>query len=796
MRTHKPLLFGSLPYRAIPLIAWSAGLLVPYLVAAGPDQTGEQIYRHKCASCHGATGEGTDDQYPRALVGDRSRSALARLIAKTMPEDAPGECVGEDAEKVAAYIYESFYSKAAQARNQLELPRIELSRLTVRQYRNVVADLIGSFRTSGRWDEQRGLRGNYSSRTRRRRNGNGTNASLNRIDPEIHFDFGNDSPIPEQRALREFSKRWQQMPFLWVPLAAFRPFSQEFRVNWQGSVLAPETGEYEFVIKTENAARLWVNDNVRPLIDAGVKSGSDTEYRASIYLLGGRVYPLRLEFIRSKEPIGSIALQWKLPRRSLEVIPRWDLSPSIVPESFVLKTPFPPDDRSVGYERGTSISKAWDQATTDAAIEVAGYVVAHLKELAGLTDDARDRETKARDYCRRFAERAFRRPLPDEQKAFFVDHQFKDVRDLETAVKRVVLLTLKSPRFLYHEMKSGHPDHYDVASRISFGLWDSLPDQPLLEAAAAGRLASREQVVRQAERMVTDLRARSKLRNFLLQWLRVDQPPEIVKDRKQFSQFDEAIASDLRTSLDLFLQDVIDSKAADFRELLTADSLYLNGRLARFYGAPLAPDAQFQKVAFDPQMRAGVLSHPYLMANFAYTATSSPIHRGVFISRSLLGRVLRPPPEAVAPLAVDLHPDLTTRQRVTLQTKPASCQSCHGMINSLGFTLENFDAVGRYRNQEKGRPIDATGTYETRKGALVKVNGIRELAAFLTRSEETHTAFVQQLFHYLVKQPIRAFGPQALPELRRFFLAQDFNVRKLMTEIMATSALTPRGVKS
>jgi cytochrome c553 len=775
----------------VALILFSAGPLVGSLTGAGPDRAGEQIYRAKCVSCHGATGEGTDDQYPRALVGDRSVAALARLIAKTMPEDAPGECVGEDAEKVAAYIYEAFYSKGAQARNQRELPRIELSRFTVRQYRNAVADLVGSFRAAGRWEEERGLKGDYSSRARRRRNGGG-NASVNRIDPQIQFDFGTDSPIPEQNALKEISKRWQRIPVLWVPLAAFRPFSQEYRINWQGSVLAPETGEYEFLIKTENAARLWVNDNVRPLIDAGVKSGSDTEYRASIYLLGGRVYPLRLEFIRSKEPTASIALKWKLPRRSLELIPRWNLAPNTAPESFVLKAPFPPDDRSVGYERGSSISKAWDQATTDAAIEVTGYVALHLKELAGLPNDGPEREKKARDFCRRFAERAFRRPLSDEQKAFFVDHQFQEVRVLEAAVKRALLLVLKSPRFLYREIKSGRPDQYDVASRISFGLWDSLPDQPLLEAAASGQLASREQVVRQAERMVSDLRALAKLREFLLQWLRVDQLPEIVKDRKQFSQFDEAIVSDLRTSLDLFLQDVIGSPTADFRELLTTDSVYLNGRLAQFYGAKLSPTAQFRKVSFEPGRRAGVLSHPYLMANFAYTASSSPIHRGVFISRSLLGRVLRPPPEAVAPIPADLHPDLTTRQRVTLQTKPQSCQSCHGMINSLGFTLEHFDAVGRYRNQEKGRPIDATGTYETRKGELVKVDGVRELAAFLARSEETHSAFVQQLFHYMVKQPIRSCGSQTLPELRRFFIAHDFNVRKLMTEIVATSALTPR----
>ena len=194
--------------------------------------------------------------------------------------------------------------------------------------------------------------------------------------------------------------------------------------------------------------------------------------------------------------------------------------------------------------------------------------------------------------------------------------------------------------------------------------------------------------------------------------------------------------------------------------------------------------------------RAGVLTHPYLMASFAYTASSSPIHRGVFIARSVLGRVLRPPPEAVAPLAPDLHPDLTTRQRVTLQTKPESCQSCHGMINPLGFTLEHFDAVGRYRKDEKGRPIDATGSYETRTGEMVKFDGVRDLATFLAGSEETHTAIVQQMFHHLVKQPVRAYGPQTLPDLRRFFAANDFNLRKLMVEIMATSALTSPGVKS
>ena len=771
-------------------------LALPAMAVGEPVRTGEQIYRQQCASCHGSMGEGTDDHYPLPLVGERSVASLSRLIAKTMPEDAPGECVGEDADKVAAFIYESFYSKTAPGRSKFQIPRIELSRLTVRQYKTAIADLLGSFQAPGRWDDQRGLKGEYSSRGRRRRDSNGGGSSLNRVDPEIRLDFGTGSPIPDQNALAEIAKSWQSFPVLPVPLSTFRGYSQDFRVNWQGSMLAPETGEYEFVVRTENATRLWVNDKVRPLIDAAVKSGNDTEYRGAVYLLGGRVYPVKLELSRTKEKTSSIALEWKLPRRAYEVIPQRNLSPSDYPETFVLLTPFPPDDRSVGYERGTSISKAWDQAATDASIEVAGYIAAHLKDLAGVGDEAPDREPKLREFCRLFAERAFRRPLTDEQKAFFIDRQFKEAGTPQLAVKRVVLLVLKSPRFLYREIGNSRPDGFDVASRLSFGLWDSLPDRPLIDAAAASQLASREQVIGQAERMVGDLRARSKLREFFQQWLKVEQVPDLSKDPKRYSQFNEVIASDLRTSLDLFLDDIIGSDTADFRQLLCADYVYLNGRLAQFYGAELSADAPFQKVALDPRERAGILTHPYLMSSFAYTASSSPIHRGVFIARSVLGRVLRPPPEAVAPLAPDLHPDLTTRQRVTLQTKPESCVSCHGLINPLGFTLEHFDAVGRYRSEEKGRPVDASGSYENRKGETVKFGGVRELATFLANSDETHTAFVQQLFHYMVKQPVRAYGPQTLPNLKRFFAANNFNLRKLMVEIMATSALTSQGVKS
>jgi hypothetical protein len=740
---------------------------------------GEEIWRAQCTRCHGDAGQGSPDGYDQQLAGDQSVAQLAALIHETMPEDAEEKLGQEDAAKVAAYIYDAFYSPDAQLRNKPA--RIELSRLTVRQYQNAVTDLIGSFRPTADWGNERGLHAEYFNS----RNPKADAPKLQRTEGVVDFDWGQSSPDPEK----------------------LEP--QEFSALWVGSILAPDTGIYEFVVRTEHAARLFVNDLSTPLIDAWVQSGDDAQHRGEIQLLGGRAYSLRLEFSRAKLGVRdrkkakekkaefrpnahtSISLQWKRPNHTPEVIAARYLSTSTTPEVYVLPTRFPPDDRSIGYERGAAISKAWDEATTEAALEVAGYVTTHLGELAGASADAPDDERKLREFCARFAERAFRRPLSDEQRRLFVDRQFDEAPDRLTAVKRVVLLVLKSPRFLYGELESLAADQYDIASRMSFGLWDSLPDEPLLRAAANNRLARHDQVVAQLERMLPDARTKSKLREFFLSWLKVSQPRDLSKDPAKYPDFTPQVASDLRTSLELSLDELATSGSADYRQFLLSDSIYLNGQLAKIYGAQLPEDAPFQKIEFDPEHRAGLISHPYLLARLAYPSTSSPIHRGVFLTRSVLGRVLRPPAEAVVPLAAEAHAELTTRQRVALQTEPEACQGCHNMINPLGFTLENFDAIGRYRTAEQDKPIDASGSYLTASGEVEKFSGMEELAEFLASSDESQAAFVKQLFHHTVKQPIPAYGPMRLDELQQTFAKNDYNIQKLLMEIVATSALPP-----
>jgi hypothetical protein len=150
--------------------------------------------------------------------------------------------------------------------------------------------------------------------------------------------------------------------------------------------------------------------------------------------------------------------------------------------------------------------------------------------------------------------------------------------------------------------------------------------------------------------------------------------------------------------------------------------------------------------------------------------------------------MLKPPPEAVTPLPVEVHPDLSTRERVTLQTEATACATCHALINPLGFTLEHFDAVGRYRDVDRGKPVDATGEYLARSGESVELNGSRELALFLAGSRETSTAFAQQMFQHLVQQSPSAYGPATLDSLTNSFVESGYHIRKLAVAAMVTAA--------
>lgn len=736
---------------------------------------GAAIYKAKCASCHGAQGEGVPDKYASALIGDRPVVDLAEVIDQTMPEEDPSQCTGEEARKVAEYIHHEFYSEIAQARRRPA--RVDIARMTVTQYRNAIIDLVSSFTWSNRTGSGRGLMVTYFNS----RGFNPRNRAEEGIDDEVDFDWGSRGPLPEQLVFPEFA------------------------VRWEGSLIAPETGSYDIIIRTNNGTRLWLNDRQTALIDAWVRSGNDQEYRSSIYLVAGRAYPLRLEFFKAKEDkTTSIELAWKLPSGEETIVSGRYLAPVQTNQLLIPSTPFPPDDRSIGYERGTTISKAWEQATTMGAIEVADGIVKRLPELAGYNRDAspEQQREKAKEFATKFVKRALRRNVSEAEQKQWIDRHFENNAPIDNAIKRVVILTLKSPSFLYVDRTRDASDPYQIASRLAFGIWDSIPDETLLQKAASGELKNPDVQREQIDRMLRDQRAKTKLRTFVHHWLGTRHAVGLSKSKELYPDFDAQTLADLQTSLDLFIDDVLESPKPDFRLFLNVDYLYLNERLAKLYGydltgAPIAGtdssvEENFFKVKMDPQQRVGVLSHPLVLAMYSYHNASSPIHRGVFMTRHVLGRRLKAPPAAVSPFSEDLHPSLTTRERTVLQTQAATCQSCHEMINNLGFSLESFDAIGRFRAEERGKPVDDRGEYLQENGELVSFDGVKPLGDFLLNSSEVQDAFIEQLFHHMIKQPVRAYGNETPDELRRRFSDNQFDIRRLMIDIAEIACRGPR----
>jgi mono/diheme cytochrome c family protein len=587
--------------------------------ARAADHPGLAVYREHCVRCHGPDGSGTKN-VPEPLAGDRSVNQLAAVIDETMPEDDPALVTGDAARQVAEYIHAAFYSRVARERNRP--PRVEPSRLTARQYRNAIVDIFSAGEAPPADDGRRGLEAKYFSFRRK----GGNELVIDRIDPRVDFQFGVESADPER----------------------IRP--GRFVIQWTGAIVPPDTGTYEFVVRTDHAATLAVNHawHQPPLIDASVKSGEPNEvveYRAKTFLLGGRAYPLRLEFKKTAPGVSasdeapsanaSITLLWKPPHGPLEPVPEWALRPHAARWTIFPTTPFPPDDRLTGFERGSSVSQEWYSATTAAGGEIADFCLRNVHVLVA-PHDAPDRAAKLRAFAARVATAALRRQLTPELEAAFIDRPFADAATPDTGLERSLLLVLGSPRFLFREVGGGVDDPFATASRMSFGMWDSVPDQQLLGAAQYKRLATPEQVRQQAERMVKDRRTRLKLRDFLASWLRIDISPEITKDPRAFPGFSAEVAADLRTSLWLTIDDVID-RGGDFRRLVMDDEVYLNGRLAPLYGVSLPPDAGFRRVRLDDGRRAGVLSHPYLMSVLAHADTTSPILRGVFLARTVLG---------------------------------------------------------------------------------------------------------------------------------------------------------------
>ena len=530
MRTSLAILF-FLAMTSSSLIAEGPSAVKENAAASELRGRGAKLFSNACASCHGDAGEGVEEGYEKALVGDSSVGELTKVIAETMPEDDPESCVGEDARAIAIYIHDEFYSPAARIRRNP--PRKRLARLTAAQLRQSLADLFERFGDDVGYPNEKGIRARYYNRD----NKDGK-VEFDRTDFVIDFDFGTDGPGQGIKA-------------------------DNFAIDWKAGLVADEAGRYELIVRSSCAFVCYLGDFEREFINNYVQSENRTEFRKTVHLTAGRVYPFGIELLQRKrkteQPPATISLSWKKPHGEEQIIPSRAFVKHAAP-TFALQTKLPPDDRSYGYERGIAVDRQWDESTTAAAIEFADQLVADLwpkieKRNRHLVNSNRDH---LRGFLTELVETAFRGPVEGELKQIYIDDQIDATEDNAEAIKRVALIALKSPRFLYPMLDQDRSKSQRAANRLSLVLHDSLPSDKWLRAEVNFNQLEHEYQLRDAAwRMVNDWRTRGKARRWLYEWLNLEDIEDVSKDAKSFPEFNNVLVSELRDSLDAFLDEVM-----------------------------------------------------------------------------------------------------------------------------------------------------------------------------------------------------------------------------------------------
>jgi mono/diheme cytochrome c family protein len=339
----------------------------------------------------------------------------------------------------------------------------------------------------------------------------------------------------------------------------------------------------------------------------------------------------------------------------------------------------------------------------------------------------------------------------------------------------------------------------ELASRLSFFLWSTIPDERLLELAERGQLTDPSVLEQQVRRMLADPRSTDALVNdFAAQWLNLRRVGEVVVDPDRYPNYDESLLQAFQRETEMFVASTLreDRSVVD---LLNANYTFVNERLARHYGIPKIYGSRFRRVTLpDHDQRGGLLGHGSLLATTSYPDRTSPVLRGKFLLNNILGLPVPPPPPGVDTNLAENRPGAkptSIRERLAQHRKNPGCASCHSVIDPLGFTLENFDAIGGWRTaDESGRPVDATGT--TASGA--KLEGLPGLRALLLeRPEQFPRTVTEKLMAYAIGRRLDYYDRPAVRTIVRNAAAQDYRWSSLIlgivkspTFLMGTSGST------
>jgi hypothetical protein len=407
----------------------------------------------------------------------------------------------------------------------------------------------------------------------------------------------------------------------------------------------------------------------------------------------------------------------------------------------------------------------------------------------------------AKQIAENLARRAFRRPVTTEdlnRLMPFYEGERRDGGTFDQGIEQVVAAVLVSPQFLYRSIRGPALTDLELASRLSFFLWNTGPDEELLTLASANGLSRPVIMEKQVRRMLADPRAGSLVSSFAMKWLNLTTLDQVVPDPKLFPPaiFDDQLRRDFSTEAEAFIGSLF-SEDRSVVDLLTADHTFLNERLARHYGISGVVGPQFRKVSLVDKTRFGLLGKAAVQLRTSYGDRTSPVLRGAWVLDKLMGTPPTPPPPDTATDLSQKAGDTprTVRARLEQHRDRASCRMCHGVIDPTGLALENFDAIGQWRtmDSEAKAPIDASTVLPTG----VAINGVVELRAQLVARPEVFARTVtERLLMYAVNRQLEYFDMPQVRAIVRASAKDNYKLSSIVLGIVNSDAFRKQGVEA
>jgi len=379
---------------------------------------------------------------------------------------------------------------------------------------------------------------------------------------------------------------------------------------------------------------------------------------------------------------------------------------------------------------------------------------------------------------------AYRRPVGDTdlERILPFYHEGRKAADFDAGIESALSAILVSPEFLFRveEDPSGIASRTPyrisdlaLASRLSFFLWSSIPDEQLLTLAERRELHEPAVLAVQTQRMLADPRSSALVSSFAAQWLQLRNLDSITPDGRLFPDFDDNLRQSMRRETEMHFEEVM-REDRSVMELIKTDHTFLNERLAKHYGIPNVYGTRFRRVELSPDSeRGGLLRQASILTVTSYATRTSPVLRGKWILENMLGIVPPPPPANVPALKEDaISETLPVRERLTLHRANATCANCHKLIDPPGFALENFDAIGRWRTSELGAPVDASaGLHDG--STFTGVSGLE--AALLRHPDEFTSTMAEKLLTFSLGRGVEYYDGPAIRQVVRD--AKDSNYR-------------------